>query len=251
MIRNTLTALACAAFVTLVACGSDDVGEKYPSADSFCQALAETECNAVALNPCQTTVDNCKTKRTASCNANAAKLSAQGRSYRAPAAEECINKTGDELKARNIDPASDKVATEACERVFTGSKEKTQPCQNDYECSGTLVCTQGVCYDKSVKNKGEPCGSVGDTCAAGTYCDSKFCVARPEQNGTCSAAVPCIETLRCAGGVCLAKYGPNQVCASTDECTSGTVCQTVNNTKVCTVQTLPSTRTCKDDYGGT
>lgn len=253
MIRNTLTALACLAFVTLVACG-DDVGEKYPSTDSFCSALAQEECQAVALNPCQTTVENCTTKRTSSCQANAAKLSAVGRTYRATSAEECIGKTKELLAARNIDPAKDAVAKEACERVFTGSVEKAQRCSNDYECAGSLVCTQGVCYDKVEKQKGEPCGNPGDTCAAGTYCDTKsaakFCVARPDQGGICAADVPCLETLRCAGGVCQAKYQVNQVCTAPEDCATGTTCLVQNNSKVCAVSTLPSGRTCKDDYGG-
>jgi hypothetical protein len=72
MIRTTLTALVAAAFVTLVACGGDDVGEKYPSTESFCSSLAEEECTAVALNPCSATVDACKTKRTQTCQSSAA-----------------------------------------------------------------------------------------------------------------------------------------------------------------------------------
>lgn len=254
MIRTTLTALGCAAFVTLVACG-DDVGEKYPSTESFCSALAEEECKAVAQVTCSTTVENCKTKRTASCQANASRAAGTGRSYRAGSAEGCINKTRDLLASRNIDPAKDADTYEACERVFAGSKEKTQTCANDYECTGSLVCSQGVCFDKTAKNKGEPCGNPGDTCAAGSYCDLKaaarFCVARPEANGICSADVPCVETLRCAGGVCLPKYKINEVCTTTDDCATGTTCTTVNNAKVCAATALPKNRTCKDDYGGT
>lgn len=256
MIRTTLTSVALAAFVTLVACGGDDVGEKYPSTESFCSALAEEECTAVALVPCSTTVDTCKTKRTQSCQASAGLATGQGRSYTAPAAEGCLTKTKEMLASRTIDPAKHADTASTCERVFSGTKGKTQACASDFECQNGLVCSQGVCFDKTTKNKDEPCGNPGDVCAAGSYCgtkgSAKFCIARPEQNGACSAEIPCVETLRCAGGVCLAKYNVNQGCQNADDCATGTICTAqTNGTKLCLPITLPLGKTCRDDYGGT
>jgi hypothetical protein len=254
MIRTPLTALAAAAFVTLVACGADDVGEKYPSTESFCSTLAEEECTAVALNPCSATVDACKTKRTQTCQAGAAAVSGQGRSYSAPGAEACITKTKELLAARNIDPAKATETAQLCERVYTGTKARTQTCATDFECQNGLVCSQGVCFEKTAKNVDEPCGNPGDVCGAGTYCGvkgaAKFCVARPGANGQCSADAPCLESLRCSGGVCLQRYQVNQGCQTSDDCVTGTICSLQNNTKVCLPITLPLGRTCKDDYGG-
>jgi hypothetical protein len=47
-----------------------------------------------------------------------------------------------------------------------------------------------------------------------------MCIARKALDETCGDAEPCLETLRCSGGHCVAKLPVGAPCASNDECGS-------------------------------
>lgn len=255
MIGKTLKVLGLQSFVllslsgavALVACSSDEEGEKYPSSQSFCSAKAEQECNAAAAL-CAATVDACKARRTTICQDAANAATASGRTYRAGAAEKCINDTKDLYASKVIDLAKEKTVDETCERVFTGSKKQGEPCAAPYDCEGTLTCDK-ICTTKTEKTKDQPCNNPGDTCATGTYCglrgDVKFCNAKNNVGDICNATTPCLETLRCVTR-CQEKVATGQPCDTGEDCQSG-FC---NAEKKCAAKLVGGSGKCSD-FGGT
>lgn len=251
MIRNTLTLLACGGLVTLFACSSDDVGEKYPSADSFCTAKAEAECKGVAAQ-CGATEEACKEKRVAVCNTAANTASGAGRKYKASAAENCIEKTRALYDLKTIPPDKEAEAQEICERVFEGLKALSERCEGTYDCKSGLVCDKTVCAERVVKQASQPCNNPGEVCEKGSYCgaqgDLKFCLPKKNRDEICSPDVPCKEELRCVGS-CKDKYQPGDVCGTSDECSDAApFCDPVQ--KRCIAKSFAAgTAACKD-FGG-
>lgn len=253
MIRNTLTTLklvflfGSAGGLAIAACSSNDATDKYPSADSFCDAKATEECNAAAA-VCSATVDFCKTTRVGICKSFADSATSQGRTYRAQQAEKCVDATKTLYATKVVDLDKEKDVDDTCEHVFTGSKKKNDPCTQPYECEGTLKCDKGACADAVQKQLNEPCNNPGDTCVKGTYCGprggSNFCIARNNVGDICNNETPCLETLRCVNN-CQAKLDSGQPCDTNDDCTSG-FC---GNDKKCAAKLVPGTGKCSD-FGG-
>ena len=237
--------------VALMACGGDEASERYPNADAFCEAKAEEECNAVALQ-CGATVDACVTGRKGACTQLAAAASGQNRTYRASQAESCITKTKELFSSRTIDPTKEEAQNEACNRVFEGSIDKSQPCELDFQCKGSMVCDKGVCAAEVERKEGEGCNNAGETCAKGTYCklegQLRYCRPRLTTDALCSDTDLCKEDLRCAG-TCKPKFGVGQPCASTEECVAGTSCTLQGSARTCIASTFPQGTTCAD-YDG-
>jgi len=250
--RKVLSLVACSAVgLFAFACGDDDPGEKYPSADAFCSAKASEECKAVAA-VCAVADATCTTRRAEACKAAAAAAAAQGRTYLAAGAEACINATTAVYADRVIDPKKEEAFEDACERVFAGSKKASEPCANLYDCEGRLTCDldKKFCAEKVAKAADQPCNNPGDVCNAGLYCQdrggSKFCSAKKNKGEACGATSPCLEALRCVN-VCVDKVAPGGFCDTNDECTTG-LC---NADKKCAARQYPSeTGSCKDFGGG-
>jgi hypothetical protein len=248
MIRKTLVSLASVGFVALVACSGDEATEKYPDANAFCSAKATEVCNAQAAL-CGATVDACKSKYSASCNAAGAGAGG-GRSYKASLAEECITKTHDLFNQKTFTADQEKTWKDTCERVFAGTKVANTPCANDYECVDQLVCDKGVCGTKTEKNQGEGCSNAGEVCAKGSYCGDqgalKFCLPKGDEGKICSANAPCKEDLRCVG-TCSAKLNIGDVCGGDDDCkevSTPPYCDPA--TTKCAAKFSAGTQSCKD-----
>jgi hypothetical protein len=248
MIRKTLGLLVAGGVVVLVACSGDSAGEKYPDAASFCNAKAAEECTAQAAL-CGATVDACKTKVSAACQA-AGNSVGGGRTYKASSAEGCINKTHDLFNQKTFTSDQEKDWTNVCERVFAGTKVSNTPCQSDYECVDQLVCDKGVCANKVEKNQGEGCSNAGEVCAKGSYCGNqgqlKFCLPKKANGDICSADAPCLETLRCVGS-CSDKLNIGDVCGTDDDCkeiSTPPYCDPAS--KKCAAKFTAGTQSCKD-----
>jgi hypothetical protein len=239
--------------VVVAACGGDDAPTaKYPSADSFCAAKAAEECKVVA-GDCAVPDDKCKSTRTATCNAAAGDATGQGRTYRSENAEACITKTTAVYADRTIDPAKQEAFIEACDRVFTGTKKKNEPCENKFDCEGSLTCDldKKVCADKVDRKAEDPCNNPGDICGKGLYCAQrgtlKVCTPKHKLGETCNETdSPCEESIRCNATTCIAKNGTGEPCDSNNECVSN-FC---NAEKRCGARKYASeTGSCKD-FGG-
>jgi hypothetical protein len=240
--------------VVITACGGDEApAAKYPTADSFCAAKAAEECKAVAA-ACVIAEARCKDVRAAACNSAAGVATSQGRTYRSESAESCIAKTTAVYTDRVIDGAKEAAFSEACARVFTGSKKKNEECSNEYDCEGTLACDldKKLCSVKVEKKADEPCNNPGDICGKGLYCQPrgtvKFCTPKNKLGDSCRIPeAPCAEDLRCNGTSCVALQGPAQPCDTNDECTT----RFCNTDRKCQARQYASeTGTCKD-FGGT
>ncbi len=203
--------------------------EKYPTYDAMCTDVATQECQ-VATN-CGTDAAKCGLQRKQAClTAAAAAITGGGRSYTAARAEDCVNKTKETYAKTPIAPTDLATLADTCNRVFVGTKSKGGTCASSYDCSGSLVCTQGHCGDKTDKKKGDGCNNPGDTCETGTFCGAdstglKLCLAKIAVGNACDAvAAPCVETARCQEKVCKPRVGVGQSCDPTREADANADC---------------------------
>ena len=210
-------------------------------------------CKAVGA-ACSVTDDKCKDSRKSACLSATGAAAGQGRTYRPANAEACITKTTDVYKDRVIDAVKEAAFKVACDRVFTGTKKKSEACTNEYDCEGTLVCDtdKGFCADKVEKKDNDPCNNPGDICGKGLYCQqrgtTKFCTPKNKLGDSCNLKdAPCLEDLRCNATSCVALQAAGQPCDTSDECSTG-FCNT--DRKCQAKQYASETGTCKD-FGGT
>ncbi|MBX3231618.1 MAG: hypothetical protein KIT84_23680 [Labilithrix sp.] len=254
MIRKTLglLMLLAPAAVCVAACGDDDPVDKYPSTDAFCAAVADTECKDTA-GKCAVTPDACKNARKAACLDASSRATGQGRGYTSARVDACLAATtaayNEPTSKAKLDARND-----ACARVFAGAKNKSEPCANEYDCSGSLVCDlqKGFCADKTARKEADACNNAGDICDDGLFCDgpagSRFCRKARALGEACNAETPCIDTAFCNGTTCIAIAQTGQPCTDDDQCAS-TYCNPTAN--ACGTRLYPSeSGTCKD-FGGT
>lgn len=249
MIRSTLRTLCFLGFtsaVLVIACGDDEVTEKYPSADAFCTGKAETECTAGAA-VCGATVDACKSKRKSVCSATASAATGRGGVYRPQNAEKCINDTKALYESKIVDLTKEKEVDETCARVFAGSTKKGANCTDTLECESPLICDRNFCSEKKQVGLDEACNNPGETCPATAYCGprggSNFCNAKNEVGDSCGASTPCLDTLRClTPGGCADRLGAGVSCDKNDDCSTG-FCGT---DKKCAAKLVPGPNGCAD-----
>jgi hypothetical protein len=78
-----------------------------------------------------------------------------------------------------------------------------------------------LCAPLSTKSKGQGCASAGDQCETGSYCSdagaASVCVAKKMTGEQCSAALPCLEDLRC-NNTCGPRFDTGVACATSDDC---------------------------------
>lgn len=255
MIRKVLGLVALStAVVVVAACGDDEPSVKYPNQGAFCEAKAAAECD-VAASGCGVTVDVCKQKAIAACNAFASAATSAGRTYNAANAERCVNETVNVHKDRQIAPAKEKVQQDACQKAFVGTVKQNAAC-TDFDCEGSLSCDpdKKVCAPKVAKAENDQCNNAGDICEETTlYCklganNLKSCAKLVAQGGQCDDKNPCATGLFCAG-ICTPLKGSGQECANADECATG-ACGGGTPARCTARQFASATGTCAD-FGGT
>jgi hypothetical protein len=250
MIRSTLRSLSVLSFtgaVLLIACGDDEVTEKYPSADSFCAGKADAECK-VGAEVCGATLDACKAKRTSVCQGVASSATGGGGTYRPQNAEKCINDTTTLYASKVVDLTKEKEVDEICARVFAGAKKKNANCTTSFECESPLICDRNLCAEKVPKAIDEACNNPGDTCATGTYCGprggSNFCIKKNDLGDTCGTSTPCLENLRClTPDGCAERLEAGATCNGNTDCKSG-FCDP--GPKKCAAKLVPGENGCAD-----
>jgi hypothetical protein len=248
MIRKALGLVLFGGALVSVACSTEVVADKYPTVDSFCDAKAAAECK-VAGPQCGVDDNACKTARGTACRSAAA--AAVGRVYKPSLAEDCLNKTTAVYQDRTIDPTKEAAYTDACEKVFAGTKKDLEPCTSLYECENFCDVVKGFCGVKKEVAANAQCNNAGEICPKGSYCQLKgalrFCGDKKKVDEQCAADAPCLEDLRCLAGKCAPKVGPAGACDTKDDCTSGACDPT---TKKCVSKQFESeTSSCKD-FGG-
>jgi hypothetical protein len=118
---------------------------------------------------------------------------------------------------------------QVCADVYRGSKRANETCGVDQDCVMGLICDRskgldnGRCGTKTEVSLG--CANIGEVCARGSYCGNLggvfACLPKIDLAAPCDEAVPCLESLRCAGGLCVAQLGIGAVCASDQDCATG------------------------------
>ncbi|MDB4933135.1 MAG: hypothetical protein JWP87_107 [Labilithrix sp.] len=248
MTRNLLTLIAFSGVVALVACSSVE-DDKLGSSDSFCSEKAAAECSNLA-GVCGASDPVCNEKRKNICNTAASAATAQGRSYRAEAAQACLDKINEIFKEKVISGEGDAQVTKTCERVYGGTIAENGPCTQSFQCEGALICDRGICIAESpVALKGQ-CNNAGQVCEKGTYCQAqggtKFCVEKNSIGDTCGPDAPCLEDLLC-DKTCNLKIKGGEACSTDDECApEAPYCDTLQ--KKCRPKYQAGTAACKE-YG--
>jgi hypothetical protein len=211
--------------VALVACGSD------PSPltpNQYFQQRAAATCAALET-ACFVPLPTCTAARVAEYTAEYQSSLSYFRDFIPSNAEACVAKVKEaygKIKEGMVAlPAAEYNAMQAiCANVYRGSSMANGPCQLDLDCYGDLVCDKGYCGTPKLVAPGAGCANIGETCPQGTFCSNAsgiwMCTAKVGAQGACAAS-PCLETLRCAGGICMARLGLAESCASNDDCTSG------------------------------
>ena len=249
--RNLLTLIAFGGTVALVACSSVEDPVPFASSESFCTSKAETECKNLAIS-CGASVDACKQKRASVCNGAASTAAGQGRSYRANAAQACIDKAEAVFKEKVISPEGDLEVVKICERVYGGTRKERERCENTFECEGALICSSGVCATEETVSGTGACGNPGQVCAKGSYCQqqggNKFCVAKNKLDEACGAENPCLETLRCVVR-CKAKVAISGDCEVDSDCADEAPYCDVAAGKKCGPKYQAATAACKEFRG--
>jgi len=162
---------------------------------------------------------------------------AAGRVFMPANAEVCLAKVSTvygQLKQQHLVglTASDLQAVNgACVDVYRGQQLSRAPCAADQDCVSGLICDAskgtptGLCAAKSEVLEGAGCANLGETCKPGLYCGNSTgvfaCEARPGLAAACDAAKPCLESLRCAAGICVAQLDGGFPCASDQDCSTG------------------------------
>jgi hypothetical protein len=212
-------------FAVLAGCGD----EPSPLTTSqFFQKRAEITCTALE-SACLLPVAACTAGRVAEYTAEQQNALAYFRSFIPKNAEACLAKVEEvfgKIKQGTVAlPAADYNAMQAiCANVYRGSSIANGPCQIDADCYGDLICDKGYCGTAKVVAPGAGCANIGEICPQGTYCSNAtgvwFCSEKAGLQVSC-ATTPCLETLRCAGGVCVARLGMVEACTGNDDCTTG------------------------------
>lgn len=210
--------------VTLAACGNEPAAL---TASQFFQERAEITCSAIET-ACWVPLTTCTTARVAEYTVEYQNAITYFRDFIPKNAEACLAKVRDvygKIKGGTVAlPAADYNDMEAiCANVYRGSSIANGPCQVDADCYGDLICDKGYCGTARLVAPGAGCANIGEICPQGTFCSNAtgvwFCTDKVGSLGSCAAS-PCLETLRCSGGVCLARLGIAEDCAGNEDCTS-------------------------------
>jgi hypothetical protein len=217
--------LALPALVLLSSCGSDPA-PLTPS--QFFQQRAEVVCAAVSP-ACLVTGSACALTQTAAFTAEYQAAIASFRDFIPSNAEVCLNKVRDvygKLSQGAVAiKAADYLAMEdVCAKVYRGTSAALGPCLTDADCLDNLICDKGYCGNAKMVSQGSQCANIGEYCPQGFYCSDTggvwFCTAKVGALANCTQN-PCLESLRCQGGVCVVQLGVGEPCATNGDCASG------------------------------
>ncbi len=230
--------------------------DKYSTADKFCEAKGEEECQVAPR--CGVTEASCLAARKAECLRVVAASTTAVRQYRPGHAQACIDKTRSVYQANVITPADFAVLNDVCARVVQGEVKAQAACTVSYDCEKSLICDKMFCASRVVKSGGQPCASAGEVCAAGSYCSgagaAQQCAAKKAMGDACNPALPCLETLRCHPtlNTCQPRLALGEACVSSDDCAAAApFCDPFNGNKCSPGLSFASMAPSCGAYGGT
>jgi hypothetical protein len=232
----------------------------------FCAQKASKECEGVSL-ACLSDAPACKAARVQACEDFAmaqqtAPSSPALRPFRADKAAACISKAAEVYKKSPITPADRSALDEVCARVFSGTRKDTDPdpsCNFDYECDSPQICDIWfkTCAKKRVVEASAGCNNPGEVCPSEQFCAAPTphkCMPKLTAGMACDDETnPCLDTLRCAAGVCAAPVvTAGKACSTNSDCVStAPYCDSYNGS-ICTPGFIPSpgSNECVAAFGG-
>jgi hypothetical protein len=193
----------------------------------FCNKYAQTVCAAVEP-ACLITEASCTAGRLAECSGQAQESVSAGRAFNPANAEAYLNKVNAAYGAKggafSIGKLEWQALTQARDNVYRGPIAANGVCAVDADCLDGLICDKQYCGKEKVVAQGAGCANIGETCPPGSYCSSAtgvwMCVSKVVLGGSCAAS-PCLENLRCAGGICAQQLGFGELCSADQDCESG------------------------------
>jgi hypothetical protein len=213
-------------FVLFAGCGEDQSGL---TQGQFIQERAKAVCAGI-IEACGMTEQTCVALRVAEYQAAYQIELSKAHTFVPANADKCISKTKDaygKIKGGTVAlSAADYLAMETtCANVYRGVATTNGSCQVDVDCLNDLICDKGYCGTYKLVSEVSGCANIGETCPPGYYCSTGagvwMCAVRVGLQGGCIANIPCMEELRCAGGLCLARLGTGEACLAHSDCTSG------------------------------
>jgi hypothetical protein len=122
------------------------------------------------------------------------------------------------------------ILEQSCNQVYRGAKLANQECSFDEDCISGLICdlgkagVSGRCGTQTMVLEGAGCANIGEICPVGFFCGNAAGVftCQPKLGLAASCdLVPCLEDLRCAGGICVTQFALGQACTLDQECSTG------------------------------
>jgi hypothetical protein len=203
-------------FVLVVLAGcNNDPSPLTPN--QYFQQRAEATCAAIA-SACFVPVATCTASRVAEYTVAYQSALASGHAFIPTNAYGKVASGAMALKA-----AEYSAMEAACANVYRGPGDANAYCQRDIDCVGELVCDKNHCGTSKPVGAGVGCANIGETCSQGSFCSGAtgvwVCSAKVAAQGECTA-YPCLESLRCSAGVCVARLGIGESCTIDGDCGS-------------------------------
>lgn len=194
----------------------------------FCEQVSQLECKSVAP-ACLASETDCLITRQAFWTARATEQESAGRTLDPANAKTCLARVkavyGVLAKSLAIQASDFQSLDKACDRVFHGLAKVNEVCGVDEDCTDGLVCDKGRCGTPSQRGPDQPCANPGEYCPQGYICDDStglwICAARAGAGAACTLASTCLETLRCANGICTDGLVIGLYCQADGDCASG------------------------------
>jgi hypothetical protein len=227
MNTSLLGVLGISALTIAAACTTTDQPPPDGSVSEFCADYAKAICQI--SSSCQFDPMACATFQTGQCMTNVTSLETGTRQYNQPNGKACIDALSGAYggSPNTISAANLAMIATTCNKIVVGDQVSDKPCTGDNDCSGDLVCAAYgqtfVCAPITQRNLGDPCADPGDQCQGDSYCAAQSgvapqCVATAATGGSCSASIPCGTSDRCLAGVCTARAGIGDTCATNADC---------------------------------
>jgi hypothetical protein len=213
-------------------CGEDN---KTLTPTEFSSRYAQDMCNAIST-ACMVTETSCMAEQLSQRSQKDQDAVAKGRTFQPSNAQSCLDQVNNvygKLQQGTVAlKASESQSLDlVCKDVYRGGRLANEACNADEDCIMGLICDAskgtptGRCGAKTEVSAGAGCANIGEVCPTGSYCGNSagifVCQPKMDLAMPCSATVPCIESLRCAGGLCLAQLALGEACTADQDCATG------------------------------
>lgn len=219
---------------SLLASGCGDENKPLTAAD-FSSRYAQEMCAAVSP-ACLVPETACTAGQLEARAAKDADAVSKARKFMPSNAQSCLNQVNSTYGKINggmvaLKAADMHLVDQACKDVYRGSKLANEACDADEDCVMGLICDHskgtltGRCGTQSVVLQGGGCANIGEVCPVGSYCGNSegvfVCQPKLDLAAACGPTLPCLESLRCSGGLCVTQLGLGELCEADQDCATG------------------------------